>query len=94
MHILGARARELYERAVGKRHAAVYVRVVARDTLQLDCPENQKFPIVVLKADALIVPLPEKIRVLDPDGKILKPSRRFYITTESFDPWHLLTDME
>jgi len=93
MHILGSdRAR--FERAVGKKHAAVYVRVVARDTLQLACPPRVEFPIGALKADALIVLLPKTIKVLDPDGKIIKPSRQFYITTESFDPWHLLTDME
>lgn len=72
----------------------MYARVVARDTLQLDCPENVEFPIVVLKADALIAPLPKEIRVLDQDGKVFKTSRQFYITTESFDPWHLLTEME
>lgn len=70
------------------------MRVVARDTLQLDCHESAEFPIVVLKPDALVTLLPSKIRVLDPEGKIIKPSHQFYITTESFDPWHLLTDME
>ncbi len=66
------------------------------------CVERQRGPctlrvvgdgLSILKPDALITPLPEDVVVLHADGKACKPSGRFYVSVESFDPHHLLTDV-
>ena len=46
---------------------------------------------MVLKADALIAPIPETIPVLDPDGKRIKG--KFYVTVETFDPFHMVVEL-
>jgi hypothetical protein len=76
-------------RELGKARAAVRVKV---DGTRLVMTAVDA--IVVAKRDALFVPLPERIRVIGPDGKAIKPSRgaRFWITVETLDPYHLVTE--
>jgi len=49
--------------------------------------------IHVMKPDAHIAPLPDGTVVLHVDGSVCEPTGRFYVTTESFDPMHMLTDI-
>lgn len=74
------------ERAVGQAWAAVKVE---RDGERLTVASDS---IQVLKGDTRLVPLPDRFRVVDSKGRSVKPSVAFYITTETFDPFHLLTD--
>lgn len=79
------------EGAIGKRWACVVVHVERhRSPCILRIDEG---PIKVLKADALMAPLPEQVVVQHVDGRICKPTGQFYVTTESFDPCHLLADV-
>jgi hypothetical protein len=57
--------------------------------------EVQPGEIGVLKADALLVLLPERMKVVDPDGRKIAPSkgRRFHVSTETFNPFHALTEI-
>ena len=49
--------------------------------------------ICVIKSDAMIVPLPKTIRVVSDEGEESTPTWGFWVTTETFDPWHLLLDL-
>ncbi len=52
--------------------------------------------IGVLKSDALVVPLPSYLHVVDSDGEgSIKPSngKSFFITTETFDPYHFIVEL-
>lgn len=92
MHFLGAQWRRSGSRDIylSHPHAAVRVRVVKK-TLVLD-PE-EKCPIFVLRTDAVLREVPDTVEVFGPDGKRIRPSGRFLITTETFDPYHCLLDL-
>ena len=51
--------------------------------------------IGILKTDALLVPLPSYLRVVDANGSVISPSngKQFLITTESFDPVHGVVEL-
>jgi hypothetical protein len=74
--------------ALGKPRAAVQVRVAGT---QVAIMEDS---LVVAHRDALFVPLPERIKVVGPDGKVVTPSRdsRFWVTVETIDPYHLVIE--
>ncbi len=79
------------EDAIVKPRACVAVRVTRQRgpcTLRIE-----DAPLRILKADALMAPLPEDVVVLHVDGRVCKATGRFYVTTESFDPCHMLTDV-
>jgi len=48
--------------------------------------------IAFLKSDARLVALPEDVIVVDDKGNVIEPSRGFFITTETFDPYHAIID--
>lgn len=74
------------DHAVGRPRAAVVVRFDrAAKAVRLQ-PDG----IFVLKADALVTPL--DLPVLDEDGTPIKATGKFHITTETFDPYHMVTD--
>jgi hypothetical protein len=52
-------------------------------------------PLFMAKLGTSIVELPDRFMVLGLDGAPLLPTpgRRFYITTETFDPSHALLEM-
>jgi hypothetical protein len=51
--------------------------------------------ILILKArDVALVPLPEDVIVVSEDGEVLKPSWGFWVSVETFDPYHVLTDWD
>ena len=79
------------EQAIGKPRAAVVVEVEKqRSPCTLRVQENS---LCILKSDTLMATLPEGVVVLSSDGKPVKPTGRFYVSTESFDPYHLVTDV-
>lgn len=51
--------------------------------------------LVILKVDALVAPLPTEFIVFDPDGQPVLPTRgrRFVISTETIDPFHLIAEV-
>ena len=85
MHFL--KKSELHgQHVLGKPRACVDVRFV-------DDALHVSDRIGVLKADALVVNLPERIQVLGTDGKPIKPTGTFMITVETFNPHHALVDV-
>lgn len=93
MHFLTSHIQRSFLRPepYGRPRAAVRARWNKREGLLVLVPHEE--PIVVLKADAMLFPLPEEMRVAAPDGKILRPTGKFWITTETIDPIHLITDV-
>ncbi len=75
-------------RAIGKPHMAVVVQYekAGRKLVLTDKPP------VVLQLDALVAPLPRNVVVVDRQRKRVNASGQFYVTTETFDPYHLLID--
>jgi hypothetical protein len=69
--------------------AAVRVELIARDTLEVG-------PLLIAKEGLGLAPIPEKVVVVAPDGKEIKPSKGavFLISVETFDPFHLVTEMD
>lgn len=72
---------------LGKPRAAVQVKVV-KDTLVVEAG------VSVLKADAHISPVPERVKVVSYEGKVVRPSKgkQFYVTVETFDPIHAVLE--
>ena len=89
MHFLTNRERDRADR-IGRLRAAVTVRFERRGGQRT---LNVEPGIKMLTHDALIVPLPKNVLVLDEDGKAIQPVGTFYVTLESFDPFHLLADI-
>jgi hypothetical protein len=76
-------------RRLGRPFAAV---MVERDgqTLRI-IPEQFK----ILKPDTQIAELPDDIAVMAPVGKqAVPPERRFWITVQTFDPYHAVLDWD
>jgi hypothetical protein len=49
--------------------------------------------IGVTKTDAIFVELPERIAVVGSDGKRIKATGKFFVSVETFNPFHLVVDM-
>ena len=89
MHFLGAVERPY---PLGRPRAAVMVASEERGArLVID----DEYGIVVARADALFYPLPDHCKVFR-DGKEIKPSKgkRFWVSTETFDPYHMILEAE
>ncbi len=87
MHFL--RKSEVYGvTALGRPWACVKVKLSGRDVLEI------QEGISVGKADSQWVKLPERVKVVGPDGKQVKPSKGkcFWVTVETFDPFHMVTE--
>ena len=79
----------LYPIQIGKPYACVTVEAKGKDFFII--PSN----ISIAKLETLFVPLPNKFRVLSPDGSgVVRPTHRFWITTETFNPFHLIIDWD
>jgi hypothetical protein len=70
--------------------ACATVKLIDATTLEVQPGE-----IGILKADARLAPLPERMKVVDPDGRKIAPSkgRRFHVSTKTFNPFHALTEI-
>ena len=75
---------------IGKPYAAVMVsRKKGKDLVIV--PGQ----IHLLKDDTQVVELPEDYTILNPeDGTPIEPSFSFWITTETFDPFHAVIDWD
>ena len=87
MHVLG---RHVTSIAIGRQRAAVMVRVRSRRELVV-----QAESIVVLKRDALISRVPSTMTVVAEDDQPIaaSPGSAFWITTETFDPYHVVCEL-
>jgi len=72
--------------------AAVRVKVVSLRPRVLEIDPDPDAPIVLIRTDTLLALLPKDVVVQSPDGDVCPAHGRFFITTESFDPYHLLID--
>jgi len=72
--------------AIARRRACVTVRYEDGKLLVQD-------GIAVTKLDAIFVELPERIVVIDSAGKKVKATGKFLVSTETFNPYHLVVDM-
>lgn len=89
-HIL--RAREIGRFQLPHPHAAIRVRVVNKKPRRLQVDPDPKNPLCIV-FDGALSPLPSTVEVVAPDGvTVIDSEGRFYITNESFDPYHLLLD--
>lgn len=96
MHFLRKAEVPHWPHTFGKPRAAVTVRVEEQGArLVVQVPEDGP-GISVAKADVQWAPLPARCMVVGPGGEEVKPSkgRRFYVTTETFDPCHLVAESE
>ena len=72
--------------ALGCTRACVTVK---RDGDRLVVQEGIGF----VEYDAVFAELPSRISVVDKDGEEIKATGRFLVSTETFDPFHVLVDM-
>jgi len=84
-HIL---PREFHEVCTTRPYAAVRVEVVSLRPCVLRVTED----ILVLKRGVRLAKLPTDVQVLGDDTRV-RASGEFYISTETFDPYHALTDV-
>jgi len=68
--------------------AVVTVRYEAPNILRV----QQYKGIGVVKPDVGMVPVPDRIKVVDERGKVIKPSGQFLVSTETFNPYHVVAD--
>lgn len=57
---------------------------------QLEVDPDPDKPLVIVR-DVELVALPSDVQVLA-DGEVVEATGRFFITTETLDPYHLLID--
>jgi hypothetical protein len=92
MHFLNPKGgRDIGGRALWKLRACVTVRVEFRDRKPVLVVKPGS--VSLLKGDAVLTELPKEISVIDEDGKRIKATGKFYVTTETFDPYHCVTDL-
>ena len=80
-------------RRLAKPKALVTVRLKSKDELEI-VTEGGAAGIGFSRLDTMWVKLPARIRVVGPDGKVVKPSKKkaFYVTLETIDPMHAVTE--
>jgi hypothetical protein len=82
--------KELYQRRRVRVRACVMVRLEAGSgvrRLVVDGP-------VSITSGTEFSPLPADVMVVDSEGNILEPTWGFWVSLETFDPFHLLTDWD
>lgn len=52
--------------------------------------------VVIANSDVRWAEVPATFSVVDASGAVVQPSRgrMFYVSVETFDPWHLVTEFE
>lgn len=98
MHFL--RKNEMRDaRTLLQLRAGVRVKLIGKESEQqlvVDVREDEdaESPLIILKHDVQVAPLPDRVKVFDPiENKQIKPSGRFFVSTETFDPYHVVCDM-
>lgn len=77
-------------RTLESPHATVKVR---RDGNAFIVDPKIEEPVIVVKAGTKTIPLDTNERVVDPDGNEVPATGRFYRSTETIDPFHLIFGM-
>lgn len=49
--------------------------------------------LLVLREGTKMIPLPKNMEIVDEDGDPIEATGRFYVTEETIDPYHLVTDI-
>lgn len=86
-HFLAGPGYAHHEVVVKRPYACVTVELVNKTTLRV-LPK-----IALIKPGSYVRIVPEKINVVDESGGMITASGRFYVTSESIDPYHLLIDV-
>lgn len=85
-HFLAGDVHGRNESVVQRPYACVKVEMVGKTTLRV-------LPgVFFIKTGSYVRAVPEKISVVDEDGKKIQASGQFYVSSESIDPYHLLLD--
>lgn len=50
-------------------------------------------PLVLVKPGTLLVELDDEQRVTLPDGEVLNPTGKYFVTAETINPYHLILDV-
>lgn len=76
--------------------AAVRYQKRGRDRLLVVCtPDDVEHAIAVMKMGTQMAPVPNSVKVVDPETrKTIRASHRFWVTLETFDPFHMVIDTE
>ncbi|MFB5269350.1 hypothetical protein ACE41H_21560 [Paenibacillus enshidis] len=77
-----------HSRELGRPYAAVQVEHINKVLVVI--PGS----VSILKEETKITKLPSAYPVVDSEGYLIKPSGQFYITTETFDPYHMVIDLQ
>lgn len=97
MHFLRENERGHY-RCTTRPIAAVRVKFETVDkarVLVMCGPDEGKSPLGVLRPDVRIAALPADVKILDPETrKPIKRSKQFWVTAETFDPYHMVIDTD
>lgn len=86
---------EIYGRHLSHLRAAVGVTLEGRDKLVVNGPDDEGKPnIFVAKLGTEWARLPERVKVVGPDGKVIKPSKGkyFYVSLGTFNPSHAVME--
>ena len=75
------------KQTLGKPYVAVKVQVKGNKLIVL--PEG----VSILNPETKISILPQKFKVFDCDGEEINPTKNFYITANTINPYHFLIDM-
>ena len=79
-------------RHLNNDHIGVRVRHIhGRKTFMLDPDENE--PICVVKAGTEVVEMTDGETVVLPDGNEIPATGRYFRTTETIDPYHIVLDV-
>ncbi|WP_155973564.1 hypothetical protein [Paenibacillus sp. Leaf72] len=73
-------------RKLGKLYAAVKVE---RKGFNLHIIQSG---VCMSKPNTLFADLPKEFNIFSIDGKIIEPTGRFMISTETIDPYHIIVD--
>lgn len=86
-HFLSGPDNQHHGVVVKRPYAYVPVELVNKTTLRV-------LPgVALIKPGTYVRLVPEKINVVDESGGVIPASGRFYVTSETIDPYHLLIDV-
>ena len=86
-HFLPGPGNQHHGVVVKRPHACVKVELVNKTTLRV-------LPgVALIKPGTYVQLVPEKINVIDGSSGEISASGRFYVTSETIDPYHLLIDV-
>jgi len=78
----------LFPRNIGRPQAAVTVEYLGKKTFAV-----QTGGFIILRDDTYVVKIPQDYRIIDPNGGlIIEATHNFWITTETFNPFHAVID--